>query len=288
MHLLLPKAPRVGDFLISAEGLSKRYGDKRLFETLALLVKPGERLGIIGPNGAGKTTLVKALLGEFDADAGEVKKSPRLSVGWFRQTQEHLDLSLSVYRYLQTVILSLDGQAKASEQQAHNLAGAFLFSGADQEKPLADLSGGERGRAVLAGLVSAAHNLIVLDEPSNHLDIPSAERLEQAIIEFGRQSAGSLILISHDRALLEATCDRLLVLDGNGGAVEFAGRYSQWLEKQRSAAASAAKEHDGRGARASSAKSNKPSEKSSAAKPPSSDPFAKVATSELEKRIERL
>ena len=288
MHLLLPKAPRVGDFLISAEGLSKRYGDKRLFETLALLVKPGERLGIIGPNGAGKTTLVKALLGELDADAGEVKKSPRLSVGWFRQTQEHLDLSLSVYRYLQTVILSLDGQAKASEQQARNLAGAFLFSGADQEKPLADLSGGERGRAVLAGLVSAAHNLIVLDEPSNHLDIPSAERLEQAIIEFGRQSAGSLILISHDRALLEATCDRLLVLDGNGGAVEFAGRYSQWLEKQRSAAASAAKEHDGRGARASSAKSNKPSEKSSAAKPPSSDPFAKVATSELEKRIERL
>ena len=228
MNLQIPKAPRVGDFLLAAEGLSKRYDEKRLFEDLSITLKPGERLGIIGPNGAGKTTLVRALLGELEPDAGTLKRSPRLSVGWFRQSQDHIDLNQPVHRYLQSVILSLGGRGTASEQQARNLAGAFLFSGDDQDKALVDLSGGERARAVLAGLVSAAHNLVVLDEPSNHLDIPSAERLEQALVEYGAKSTGALVLISHDRAMLEATCDRLLILDGAGGVTEFAGRYSEW------------------------------------------------------------
>jgi ATP-binding cassette subfamily F protein 3 len=287
MNLLLPKPTRVGDLLLGGEHLSKRFGDKRLFEDLSITIKPGDRLGIIGPNGAGKTTLVRVLLGEIPADGGEVKSSPRLSVGWFRQTQDHLDLSLPVYRYLQTVILSLDGGASASEQQARNLAGAFLFSGSDQEKPLADLSGGERGRAVLAGLVSAAHNLIVLDEPSNHLDIPSAERLEQALVLFGGQGSGSLILISHDRALLEATCDRLLILDGEGGAVEFSGRYSEWVRKQSEfAAASTAPAPDRGGKRETPRRGASPAVQPAPARSPSGT--EKIATLELERRIERL
>ena len=307
MNLLLPKAPRVGDFILAAEHLAKSYDERRLFGDLTFSIKPGDRIGIIGPNGAGKTTLLKVLLGEIEPEEGELKRSPRLSVGWFRQTQDHLDLSLPVYRYLQTVILSLDGSAKASEQQARNLAGAFLFSGDDQEKCLVDLSGGERARAVLAGLVSAAHNLIVLDEPSNHLDIPSAERLEHAITEYGKQASGAMLLISHDRALLEATCDRLIVLDGEGGATEFAGRYSEWqarqeaLEADAARAASKATEPRPAAAKGPSVRSTGGGEKpakAQTAKPGGArggtatasggDSLARMTTAQLEKEIESL
>ena len=282
MNLLLPKAPRVGDFLMAAEGLTKGFGDDPLFEELSITIKPGDRVGIIGPNGAGKTTLVRTMLGELEADAGELKRSPRLSVGWFRQSQDHIDLSLPVHRYLQSVILSLDGRGTASEQQARNLAGAFLFSGNDQDKILADLSGGERARAVLAGLVSAAHNLVVLDEPSNHLDIPSAERLEQALVEFGDRSTGALILISHDRALLEATCDRLIVLDGHGGVVEFSGRYSEWQERQERAEAQAAQRREA----GASKTARRRTTKETAPRSRSEGDLSTLPIRELERRIE--
>jgi ATP-binding cassette subfamily F protein 3 len=129
------------------------------------------------------------------------------------------------------VILKECPQQAMSEQQARNLAGAFLFSGDDQEKLLMHMSGGERSRAVLAGLLASAKNLIILDEPTNHLDIPSAERLEDALgLEGGYE--GTLILISHDRAFIDATCDHLLILDGQGGHEIFAGTYSEWEERR--------------------------------------------------------
>jgi len=286
MNLQIPKAPRVGDFLISAEGLSKRFDEKRLFEDLSIVVKPGERIGIVGPNGAGKTTLVRTLLGELEPDGGTLKCSPRLSVGWFRQTQDHLDLSLPVHRYLQNVILSLDGRGTASEQQARNLAGAFLFSGADQDKVLADLSGGERARAVLAGLVSAAHNLVVLDEPSNHLDIPSAERLERALVEYGARSTGALVLISHDRAMLEATCERLLVLDGEGRTTEFPGRYSEWEAHRARLEAEAARatEDSARSAKRPRSEGGGGSRKKR--RGPAADDLEALPMRDLERRIE--
>lgn len=232
LEVRLPPAPRVGDHVLVAKGLAKSYGDRRLFRGLDLALEPAERLGIVGPNGSGKTTLVRCLLGEEPLDAGEVRTSPQLRAGWFRQTQEHLDLSLSVWEYLQSVIVSEDGGARASEQQARNLAGAFLFSGADQDKALRTLSGGERARAVIAGLVAGAKNLLVLDEPTNHLDIPSAERLEAALATDPGEGGfgGAIILVSHDRALLANVCDRLLVLDGLGGWVEVRGNVMEWLE----------------------------------------------------------
>ncbi|MFO0962689.1 MAG: ABC-F family ATP-binding cassette domain-containing protein [Phycisphaerales bacterium] len=234
MNLELPRAPRVGDHVLRAQGLSKRYGEKVLFEGLDLTVVPGDRIGVVGPNGAGKTTLIRALLGDLAPDAGEVKVSPQLKVGYFRQTQEHIDPMLTVWQYLQRVIASNEGGLRASEQQARNLAGAFLFSGYEQEKLVGDLSGGERGRMVIAGLVSAANNLIVLDEPTNHLDIPSAERLEAALSTPAEEGGydGALLLISHDRALLDACCDRLVILDGHGGARVFDGSWSEWEEKE--------------------------------------------------------
>jgi ATP-binding cassette subfamily F protein 3 len=238
----------VGDHVLRCEGLSKRYGEKVLFHDLELAVKPMDRIGIVGPNGAGKTTLVRALLGDLAPDAGELKVSPQMKVGYFRQTQEHIDPMLTVWQYLQRVIASNEGALRASEQQARNLAGAFLFSGEEQEKCVGNLSGGERGRMVIAGLVSAANNLIILDEPTNHLDIPSAERLETALSTAPEEGGydGALILISHDRALLASCCDRLVILDGNGGARLFDGNWDEWEEKeaeersQRDSAAKAA------------------------------------------------
>jgi ATP-binding cassette subfamily F protein 3 len=296
MHLTLPTPPRVGDIVTSAEHLTKRFGDKKLFSDLSINVKPGDRVGIIGPNGAGKTTLVRALLGDLEPDGGVVRRSPRLAVGWFRQTQDHLDLSLTVWQYLQSVIIGLDGSARASEQQARDLAGAFLFSGRDQDKPLSVLSGGERARAVLAGLVASAKNLLVLDEPTNHLDIPSAERLEQSLLDYGGEegaggSGGALLLITHDRALLDEVCDRLIVLDGEGRASIFEGGYSEYIEKFPPSARERVKED---AAKPQPKPTSKSAPKSDASKstgkkaPGAKGPHSKLSVEEIEKRIEAL
>jgi ATPase subunit of ABC transporter with duplicated ATPase domains len=299
MNLELPKAPRVGDHVTRAEGLSKRYGDKVLFHDLDLTIVPGDRIGIVGPNGAGKTTLVRCLLGDLQQDAGTIKVSPQLKVGYFRQTQEHIDPMLTVWQYLQRVIASNEGGLRASEQQARNLAGAFLFSGNEQEKCVGNLSGGERGRMVIAGLVSAANNLIVLDEPTNHLDIPSAERLEAALSTPPEDGGydGALILISHDRALLDACCDRLVILDGNGGARLFDGGWSEWEEKE--AEEKSRKDADARAAaereRDRAARAAESAKKPAAPKPAKGgggggggSKVERMGTDEIEKRIEQI
>ena len=198
---------------------------------------------------------------------------------------DDVDLSLEIWQYLQSVIVSLDGEVKASEQQARDLAGAFLFSGSDQEKVLADVSGGERSRAVLAGLIAGAHNLLLLDEPSNHLDIPSAERLEQALSMEGGYD-GTLLLISHDRALLEATCNRLIVFDGAGRVTVFDGRYSEWQHRQEQLQKAELAE---RKAERKAAEPPRPAPvKTPPPKPDADRPHAGLKMSELERRIEKL
>ena len=250
MNLDLPDPPTMGDFAFVAENISKSFGDRVCFRNLSLSARPGDRIGIIGPNGAGKTTLVRTLLGDLETDSGEIKRSPRLSIGWFRQTQDHIDRSVLAWEFLQNTIRSLEGAPRASEQEARNLAGAFLFTGEEQDKAIGDLSGGERGRLVLASLIASAKNLLVLDEPTNHLDIPSAERLEEALDKFGDVDrtkvggkgghGGVLLLISHDRALLDDVCDKLVVLDGDGNTRVFDGSYRDWEAKQKAEAADAA------------------------------------------------
>ena len=250
MNLDLPDPPTMGDFAFVAEGISKSFGDRVCFKNLSLSARPGDRIGIIGPNGAGKTTLVRTLLGDLESDTGEIKRSPRLSIGWFRQTQDHIDRSLLAWEFLQNTIRSLEGAPRASEQEARNLAGAFLFTGEEQDKAIGDLSGGERGRLVLASLIASAKNLLVLDEPTNHLDIPSAERLEEALDKFGDVDrtkiggkggqGGVLLLISHDRALLDDVCDKFVILDGLGNARVFEGTYRDWEAKQKAESSEAA------------------------------------------------
>ena len=259
MSLELPPPPQMGDFAFVAEGISKTFGEgenaKVCFKNLTLSARPGARIGIIGPNGAGKTTLVRALLGDLPIDTGTIKRSPRLEIGWFRQSHDHIDRTQVVWQFLQNTIRSLEGAPRASEQEARNLAGAFLFTGNEQEKPIGDLSGGERGRLVLASLIASAKNLLILDEPTNHLDIPSAERLEESLLQFGGKADGKggfggvLLLISHDRALLQDVCDTIVILDGEGNTRVCEGSYREWEARQkveRSEAVQRAKKPDGK------------------------------------------
>ncbi|MFG0329002.1 MAG: ABC-F family ATP-binding cassette domain-containing protein [Phycisphaerales bacterium] len=291
MKLNLPKAPRTGDIVVNADGLTKEYGDRTLFEEFSLKIERGDRIGIIGPNGCGKSTFIKCLLGELEPDEGKVRLGSGVSVGYFSQLHEGLDLELPVYRYLQSVILSLDGAAKASEQQARDLAGAFLFSGLDQEKPLGMLSGGERSRAILAGLVAGGHNLLVLDEPTNHFDIPSAERLEQSL-DAKTGFDGTLILVSHDRALLDACVNQLIIFDGRGGARLFHGNYAawrEWTDRREAEARAVASEKAATPAPSKEArKKPNPTPTSSGDTSTKRGSLAKLSLSKLETRIEEI
>jgi ATP-binding cassette, subfamily F, member 3 len=294
----LPKADRTGDVVIAARGIGKKYtqddgSEKVLFKELDITISRGERWGIIGPNGAGKSTLVRCLLKEMEPDTGTVKLGTSVKVGYYRQTQEHVDPETPVYRYLQSVILKENPTQALSEQQARNLAGAFLFSGDEQLKQLGFLSGGERSRAVLAGLLASAKNVLVLDEPTNHLDIPSAERLEEALSSEGSGFDGTLILISHDRALIDATCDHLLVLDGKGHVETFVGNYTDWHERetirQKDRDAEEARERkrrEGQDKARRAVEENKKQQQRAEA--PSANSLSRMKLEQLESKIEKI
>jgi ATP-binding cassette subfamily F protein 3 len=289
MRISLPSGPRVGDSVLVAEGISKKLGDRQLFSNLDLFIAPGDRIGIIGPNGTGKTTLVRTLLGELEPDTGTIKRSPKMHAGWFRQTHEHLDRTLNIWQHLQRTVPARPGGSKLTEQEARNLAGAFLFSGIEQEKALGELSGGERARAVIAGLVAGGHNLLVLDEPTNHLDIPSAERLEEALAMDPDDGGfdGALLLVSHDRALLAATCDRLIVMDGHGNASLFDGTYDEWEAKRAADARTAATPKESQRRAPTPAPAAKPSPKPTEPKGKRS-PLDNKSAEELESAIARM
>ncbi len=305
MRLTLPKAERSGDIVVAARGISKEYKDengreKVLFRDLDIIIKRGERWGIIGPNGAGKSTLVRILLGEQKPDTGSSRVGASVAVGYYRQSHEHVNLELPVWEFIRTAVLK-EGNVTLTEQASRNLAGAFLFSGSEQEAPMRRLSGGERSRAVMASLLGSAKNLLVLDEPTNHLDISSSERLEAALEAPDEDSdsdgyEGTLIVISHDRAFIDATCDHLIVLDGNGGAKIVAGNYTEWHEKetirQREANAAALEEtrrRDDAEKKRRAAEEEKKRQQS-AAKPAaaSNNPLAKLKTKQIEERIEKI
>jgi len=239
MKLRLTPNKRSSDVVIATEHLAKGYDGKPLFSDLTLSIKRGDRLGIIGPNGAGKSTLIRCMLGDQEADDGTVRIGGQTDIAHFSQTHEGLNLSLTVVEQLRKFV------SNELEQSARDLAGAFLFTGDEQDKALEVLSGGERARVILAGLVAGGHNVLVLDEPTNHLDIPSAERLEDSLSVFtaeekgygqSRSGGGTLILISHDRMLLDHLCNQLLILDGEGGFEHYLGPYHQYLEDQKAKA----------------------------------------------------
>ncbi len=212
--------------LVVAEGLAKSYGDRAIVSGLDGVLSPGTRLGLLGANGSGKSTLLRLLARQEPPDAGTVEHAPGLKVVLFDQHRSRLDPSVSLRR-----TLAPHGDSVVFQGRGVHVAGwakRFLFRSEQLDTPVGRLSGGEQARAVLARLMLEAADLLLLDEPTNDLDIPTLEVLEESLLEF----PGALVLVTHDRYLLDRVSTRLLALDGRGGAVAYAD-YDQWEEGRR-------------------------------------------------------
>ena len=214
--------------LLVAERISKGG----LFSGLDLLLTPGTRLGVLGPNGSGKTTLLRVLVGELEPDGGRIDRADRLRIVYFEQNRESLDPSLTLKR-----ALAPEGDSVVYQDRSIHVASwakRFLFRPDQLETSVSRLSGGEKARIVLARLMLRPADLLVLDEPTNDLDIPTLEVLEESLGEF----PGAIVLVTHDRYLLDRISTEILALDGKGGTERFAD-YSQWESREGPPAGSA-------------------------------------------------
>ena len=218
-RIKFPEVGRSGDVVFQTEDLTKRYGDKVLFENLSFDLPRGKRLGIMGPNGSGKTTLLRILLGEEEPTSGVARRGHLVFPGYLDQHLHVLDENKSVMRAVWP-----DDDPTQTEQKMRDLLGSFGLQGETVEQPVKSLSGGERSRAALAKLTVNGCNLLILDEPTNHLDIWACDSLEEALKEF----EGSAIVVSHDRYFLNRSVDLLIVLDGAGGCEVVYGNYDTY------------------------------------------------------------
>jgi len=232
--------------LLVATGLTKSFDSRAIVRGLDLVLSPGLRLGLLGANGSGKTTLLRLLAGLEAPDAGSVERAPNLRVVTFDQHRSHLDPAVSLKRTLAPF-----GDAVVFQGRSVHVAGwakRFLFRSEQLETPVGRLSGGEQARALIARLMLEPADVLFLDEPTNDLDIPTLEVLEEALLEF----PGALVLVTHDRYLLDRVSTRILALDGSGGVVPYAD-YTQWEIAQREDAAAEAAALRPRAATASAA-----------------------------------
>jgi len=215
-------AGRIGREVLRSEELTKTYGQRTLFHNLSFLIERGDRVGLVGPNGAGKTTLVKMILGMEQPTRGSVGLGHNARVSYFSQhAADSLNPNLSV-------IDSIHDIADMTETEARNYLARFLFTGDDVFKSVGMLSGGEKNKLALARMILEPCNLLILDEPTNHLDIASCEALTEMLSRY----EGTLLLVSHDRYLLNATTTKTLALDGHGSGTLFEGSYAAWREVQ--------------------------------------------------------
>lgn len=214
-----------GKRVIEAENLSYSYGDTGIIKNFSTLITRGDRIGIIGPNGVGKSTLIKLMLGELQADEGKVELGTKLKVAYFDQLREELDLKKSVRDNLAPGTDKID--VAGQEKHVMSYLSDFLFAPAQANSPVSTLSGGERNRLMLAKLFARPFNLLVMDEPTNDLDVETLELLEDLLMQF----EGTLILISHDRAFLDNVVTSTLVFEGDCQVNEYVGGYEDWLRQ---------------------------------------------------------
>jgi ATP-binding cassette subfamily F protein uup len=226
VRLAVDAGERSGRLVAELRHVDKRYGDRVVVRDLGLRIMRGDRLGVVGPNGAGKTTLLKLMLGELVPDAGEVRLGTQLSVAYFDQLRAQLDPDATVAA---TVSPNSDwvGEGDRRRHVVSYLAD-FLFPAQRAESPVRMLSGGERNRLLLARLFAKPANVIVLDEPTNDLDIESLELLEQTLQEY----PGTLLLVSHDRTFLDNVVTQVLAPEGDGAWREYVGGYGDWLRQR--------------------------------------------------------
>jgi sulfate-transporting ATPase len=223
-EIFIPPGPRLGDVVVRAENISKAYGDNLLYENLTVDVPPGAIVGIIGPNGAGKTTLFRMIVGQEQPDAGSLTVGSTVKLAYVDQSRDTLDGSKTVWEE----ISGGNEQMQLGDRLINSRAyvGRFNFAGQDQQKKVNMLSGGERNRVHLAKMLKSGGNVILLDEPSNDLDVNTLRALEDALETF----AGCVLVISHDRWFLDRIATHILAFEGDSQVFFFPGNYSEYEE----------------------------------------------------------
>ncbi|WP_425390265.1 energy-dependent translational throttle protein EttA [Ekhidna sp.] len=227
LELYIPPGPRLGAKVIEANGVSKGYGDKLLYEDLSFSLPQGGIVGVIGPNGAGKSTLFKMITGQEEPDKGTFEVGETVVMSYVDQEHDQLDPNKSVYEVISegNEIIDLGGR----EMNARAYVSKFNFSGQDQGKKVGSLSGGERNRVHLALTLKRGANLILLDEPTNDLDVNTLRALEEALENFG----GCAVVISHDRWFLDRIATHILAFEGNSQAYWFEGNFTEYEENRK-------------------------------------------------------
>jgi len=221
-EIFIPVADRLGDSVIEFKGVSKGYGDRLLIDNLSLAVPAGAIVGIIGPNGAGKSTLFRMITGREPPDKGAVAVGPTVKMAVVEQSRDELEGGKTVFEYVSGGADAL--KVGKFEMPSRAYLGRFNFKGADQQKKVGSLSGGERGRLHLAKQLAAGANVLLLDEPSNDLDVETLRALEEALLEF----AGSVLVISHDRWFLDRIATHILAFEGDSKVTLFNGNYQEY------------------------------------------------------------
>ncbi len=226
MEIFIPAGPRLGDVVIEAQGVSKAFGDKLLFENLNFSLPPGGIVGVIGPNGAGKTTLFRMITGEIEADSGSFVVGGTVKLGYVDQRRP-LDPEQTIWQ----AISGGEDLIRVGNREINSRAyvGRFNFSGADQQKLVTMLSGGERNRVHLAKTLRESANVLLLDEPTNDLDVNTLRALEIALENF----AGCAVVISHDRWFLDRIATHILAFEGDSNVLWFDGNYKMYEQNRR-------------------------------------------------------
>jgi ATP-binding cassette ChvD family protein len=221
-QIVIPPGPRLGDLVIEAEGVSKAYGDKLLFEGLDFKLPPGGIVGVIGPNGAGKTTLFRMITGQEAPDTGSIRVGDTVKLGYVDQSRDALDPNKNVWEEISEGADVLELGKRKVQSRAY--VGSFNFKGPDQQKKVGQLSGGERNRVHLAKMLKSGANVLLLDEPTNDLDVDTLRALEESLSTF----PGCAVVISHDRWFLDRLATHILAYEGDSQVTWFEGNYEDY------------------------------------------------------------
>ena len=226
-HITIPMTERLGDLVVEAKNISKAFGEKLLIDNLSFKVPKGAIVGIIGPNGAGKTTLFKMIAGEEKPDSGEIRIGDTVDLGYVNQSRDELDPNKTVWEEISDGLDMIELGKKTVPSRAY--VGQFNFKGSDQQKKVGQLSGGERNRVHLAKMLRKGANVILLDEPTNDLDVDTLRSLEEGIMEY----PGCVFVTSHDRWFLDRLATHILAYEGDSQVVWFEGNFEEYEADKR-------------------------------------------------------
>ena len=237
-QILIPTPPRLGQNVIDGVHIKKSFGDKLLMEDFNFKLPPGGIVGVIGPNGAGKTTLFKMITGHDKPDSGSLKIGDSVKLGYVDQSRDTLKADKTVWEEISDGLDVIDMGKKTMPSRAY--VGAFGFKGPDQQKKVGVLSGGERNRVHMAKMLKSGANVLLLDEPSNDLDVDTLRALEDALVAF----PGCVVIITHDRWLIDRVATHVLAFEGDSQVVWFEGNYQDYeADRKRRLGAEAEQPH---------------------------------------------